>query len=164
MIESGIAKAEDFERIYPIFEEWAFVAGAEFSKEACLEEFQKVIADGLLVYVFDGEKPVAFLCAYCVNQFWAGYKIMAEHLWYVTPSHRGKGLGTLLIRFLEETAKIRGCKAVVVYANRYASDHPETAKKTLEGLDFKLFGYQMIKEVYHGKHDDQQNNDSAPKP
>lgn len=122
-----IAKLEDFEEIYNIFQR-VLAAGDTYSytpKEMTPERSLSywISAPGTHCYVADVEGKVEAMAAVRPNRTGRGDHV-ANASFIVDPDHRGKGIGRALGTYILERAKEQGYKAMqfnfVVSTNEHA--------------------------------------------
>jgi len=70
----------------------------------------------------------------------------------VDVNYRGKKLGKIILEFLEDKARLRGCRKIVLQARRNAVDFYKAQGYTLEEKTFLLFDaiqhYRMSKKLF----------------
>ena len=69
--------------------------------------------DGLPVLVAELQNTVAGFASFGPFRPWAAYKYTVEHSVYVNPSFRQKGIGTLLLRSIMESARSQNIHVMV---------------------------------------------------
>ena len=137
------ATADDFERVYPLFEQlWP---GKALNRTELEKVFTRGVAsetDELLCVVL--ENKVIGFCAYAiVNNLWQEGCISYLYAMIVDEKQRGKGYGTLLINEAIDRSKRRGMKRVELDSGFQR----EKAHQFYEKLGFEkrayLFSYTL---------------------
>lgn len=75
--------------------------------------YEKKLADGFPVLVFKEDNIVVGFATYGPFRAWPAYKYTIEHSVYVHKNHRGKHIGTALLRELIKTADEKGYATMV---------------------------------------------------
>jgi len=75
--------------------------------------YEKKVADGFPVLVFEENSLVIGFATFGPFRAWPAYKYTIEHSVYVHPSHRGKRVGSKLLRELIKIANGRGYATMV---------------------------------------------------
>jgi glucosamine-phosphate N-acetyltransferase len=103
---------QDFESIYSLLSQlWP---GKEFHKEALEKVFEKgLLSDKEVYYCVEIENKAAGFCSlYLKNSLWQEGNLGYIGELVIDKAHRGKGIGTELLKTVFEVAKEKGCKRV----------------------------------------------------
>ena len=137
------AKKEDFELVYPLFEQlWPT---KELHQEALREVFCRGVesdSDKLFCAVLDGD--LIGFCAYAImNNLWQEGRIYYIYALVVDEKHRGKGIGSAAIQEAVAKSKCQGMKRVELDCGF----HREMSHAFYEKLGFErrayLFSYAL---------------------
>jgi len=129
--------------LIPVLEEWRKESdGNEFgimpSVEKTASHLQSMIENQnckVLIMFGDDGKAVGFMGIAITNNPVADGKIASEHLWYVIPSCRGKGLS--LLRAGRIWAKENGCTHFMTTVSRVASKLHDSTCSIYERMGMK---------------------------
>lgn len=95
-----------------------------------------------LIGAFAGDRLAGVAGAWIATKIWCGPYLEIDNL-VVDPELRSSGVGTRLIRHLEEAARARGCKLLVL--DSYTSNHP--SHRLYQRLGFEIWGFHFVKPV-----------------
>jgi ribosomal protein S18 acetylase RimI-like enzyme len=95
-----------------------------------------------LIGAFVSEKLVGVAGAWIATKIWCGRYLEIDNL-VVDTAKRSAGIGGQLIRHLEEVARERECKIVVL--DSYTSNHP--SHRLYHRLGFEIWGFHFIKPI-----------------
>ena len=95
-----------------------------------------------LVGAFAGERLAGVAGAWIATKIWCGRYLEIDNL-VVDPEQRSSGVGSLLIRHLEETGRASDCKLLVL--DSYVSNHP--SHRLYHRLGFEIWGFHFIKPI-----------------
>jgi ribosomal protein S18 acetylase RimI-like enzyme len=105
-------RESDFERLLDLFQEFSVF---ERLPDKMINSLEKMNAEKEFIHGFvaeiAGQKIVGYASYFFCYYTWVGKSLYLDDL-YVQPEHRGKGIGTDLIRMVIETAKDTGCHKV----------------------------------------------------
>jgi GNAT superfamily N-acetyltransferase len=121
-------------------EEGAY-SSVEFDVEMtahCILEMVVKSPNGFGLIGYDGDKPVAMLAGGMSNYFFSRKLKAYDHVWFVTPEHRGKRTAVILLKKFLEWAKERGASEVFMGVTTNIA--PEKTGRLLEKLGFKHVG------------------------
>lgn len=104
--------------------------------ETILAEHPHYLAFGAFV---DGELA-AVASAWIATKIWCGRYLEIDNI-VVDPARRSSGLGSALIRHLEEIAREKDCNIAVL--DSYTSNHP--SHRLYHRLGFEIWGFHFIK-------------------
>jgi ribosomal protein S18 acetylase RimI-like enzyme len=91
---------------------------------------------------FDGARLAGLASAWIATKIWCGRYLEIDNL-VVDPGQRSSGVGSQLIRHLEQTAREKDCKTVVL--DSYVSNHP--SHRLYYRLGFEAWGFHFIKPI-----------------
>lgn len=80
--------------------------------------------------------------AWVATKIWCGRYLEIDNL-VVAPEHRGSGVGSALIRYLEELAVREECNLVVL--DSYTANQP--SHRLYHRLGFEIWGFHFVKPV-----------------
>lgn len=95
-----------------------------------------------LVGAFAGESLAGVAGAWIATKIWCGRYLEIDNL-VVDPGYRSQGIGSLLIGHLEETARGKDCKIVVL--DSYVSNQP--SHRLYHRLGFEIWGHHFVKPI-----------------
>lgn len=95
-----------------------------------------------LVGAYAGDTLAGVAAAWIATKIWCGRYLEIDNL-VVDPQQRSTGVGSLLIRHLEEIAREKDCKILVL--DSYVSNHP--SHRLYYRLGFEAWGYHFIKPI-----------------
>ncbi|WP_367873171.1 GNAT family N-acetyltransferase [Luteolibacter sp. Populi] len=111
--------------------------------EVLKERFETILAEHPHYHIFgafaEGELA-AVASAWIATKIWCGRYLEIDNL-VVDPGVRSSGLGTALIRHLEEFAREEGCLLVVL--DSYTSNH--ASHRLYHRLGFEIWGFHFVK-------------------
>ena len=113
------------------------------SKEVLQQRFETMLAEHphyLAFGAFVEGKLTALAGAWIATKIWCGRYLELDNL-VVDPGVRSSGLGTALIRHLEEFARLEGCNLAVL--DSYTSNHP--SHRLYHRLGFEIWGFHFVK-------------------
>jgi ribosomal protein S18 acetylase RimI-like enzyme len=93
-----------------------------------------------LIGAFVSGKLVGVAGAWIATKIWCGRYLEIDNL-VVHPSQRSAGIGGRLIHHLENVARDRECKIVVL--DSYTSNHP--SHRLYHRLGFEIWGFHFVK-------------------
>lgn len=89
---------------------------------------------------FTSGRLVGVAGAWIATKIWCGRYLEIDNL-VVSTEQRSSGIGSLLIRHLEELAHQRDCKIVIM--DSYTNNHP--SHRLYHRLGFEIWGFHFIK-------------------
>lgn len=89
---------------------------------------------------FTEGKLAALASAWIATKVWCGKYLELDNL-VVDPAQRSAGLGSALIRHLEELARAEGCNLAVL--DSYTSNH--ASHRLYHRLGFEIWGFHFVK-------------------
>ena len=95
-----------------------------------------------LVGEFTGERLVGVAGAWIATKIWCGRYLEIDNL-VVDPDQRSSGVGSRLIRHLEEIGRARDCTLLVL--DSYVSNHP--SHRLYHRLGFEIWGVHFVKPI-----------------
>ncbi len=95
-----------------------------------------------LIGAFSDETLVAVAGAWIATKIWCGRYLEIDNL-VVDPAQRSAGIGSLLIQHLENLARDRDCKLVVL--DSYTANHP--SHRLYHRLGFEIRGFHFVKSI-----------------
>jgi GNAT superfamily N-acetyltransferase len=107
----SLGKLKDIEN----FDELAKEHWLAFNTKA--PTFNKEFLQTLEVVIAKEEETVGYLFFFMYVSPYTAEKTCQADMYYLKPSYRGKGIGTKMFTFLEQTAKEQGCKRLVSSIN-----------------------------------------------
>lgn len=110
---------------------------------ALLERFETILREHPHYYpigAFLEGKLVGLAGVWIATKIWCGRYLELDNL-VVHPLHRSEGIGSLLIREIEQLAKEKECKLLVLdsYTSNYASH------RLYHRLGFEIWGFHFVK-------------------
>lgn len=93
-----------------------------------------------LLGAFSGDDLIGVAGAWIATKLWCGRYLEIDNL-VVRTSQRSTGVGTQLIAHLEEMARARDCKIMVL--DSYTNNHP--SHRLYHRLGFEIWGFHFIK-------------------
>jgi GNAT superfamily N-acetyltransferase len=107
------------------------------------ERLESILADHPHYHIhgafLEGELA-AVASAWIATKIWCGRYLEVDNL-VVHPDHRSAGLGTALIRRLEEIGREQGCNLAVL--DSYTSNH--ASHRLYHRLGFEIWGFHFVK-------------------
>jgi len=140
-----LLRREDIDKLMPLIKDFHYAIKAKRyalfeDSEMSWREWlgQCVDNDGLMCAVLEeGTEFIGFITAVQTSAFWnPSIRIACETSLWVSESKRGQGLGTLLIKALEEWARV--INADIVSAGSSSRLFPKQAGKLLRSQGFEL--------------------------
>ena len=125
----------------------------EFSSAAVCEAGLRVRGDPLrrsenCWIAYAGEKPVGYLAATCVQNFYNWRLIATQQMWYVLPEFRGSRAGVRLVRAFEEWARERRCEAIYMgVEHNVANAETERTAHLIGRLGYSMRGTYAVKHI-----------------
>ncbi len=101
-----------------------------------------------LVGAFADDQLVGVAGAWIATKIWCGRYLEIDNL-VVDPGQRSSGVGSLLIRHLEEIGRARDCKLLVL--DSYVSNHP--SHRLYHRLGFEIWGFHFVRPIGDWKGD-----------
>jgi ribosomal protein S18 acetylase RimI-like enzyme len=95
-----------------------------------------------LIGAFSGSSLVGVVGAWVATKIWCGRYLEIDNL-VVADSHRSSGIGSQLISHLEEVARARDCKILVL--DSYTANTP--SHRLYHRLGFEIWGFHFVKPV-----------------
>lgn len=95
---------------------------------------------------FSDGKLAGLAGAWIATKIWCGRYLEVDNL-VVAEDHRSSGIGSLLMKYLEELAHERGCKVVVL--DSYASN--TASHRLYYRLGFEIWGFHFVKPIGNWK-------------
>ena len=95
-----------------------------------------------LIGAFAGDHLAGVAGAWIATKIWCGRYLEIDNL-VVDPAQRSTGVGSRLIRHLEETGRARDCKLLVL--DSYVSNHP--SHRLYHRLGFEIWGFHFVKPI-----------------
>jgi GNAT superfamily N-acetyltransferase len=123
-----------------LHEEGAY-SSVEFDVEMtahCIMEMLVKNPDGFGLIGYDGGEPVAMLAGGVSNYIFSRKRKSYDHVWFVTPAHRGKRTAVILLKKFLEWSKERGASEVFMGVTTNIA--PEKTGRLFEKLGFKHVG------------------------
>ena len=111
--------------------------------EVLQQRFETILAEHPHYHAFGAfveGKLTALAGAWIATKIWCGKYLELDNL-VVDPGVRSSGLGTALIRHLEEFARAEGCNLAVL--DSYTSNHP--SHRLYHRLGFEIWGFHFVK-------------------
>ena len=157
------AKPDDLTSILEIYNEAILNTTAVYDyKPHTMEErtawYEKKVSDGFPVLVFAENNVVVGFAAFGPFRIWSAYKYTIEHSIYVQKSHRGKHIGTALLKELLKIANAQGYATMVAGIDAsnegsrimheklgfsYSGTLQRVGYKFGKWLDLSLYQYQL---------------------
>lgn len=113
--------------------------------EVVAERLHTVLADHphyQLVGAFSGGKLLGLSGAWIATKIWCGRYLEIDNI-VIDEASRSLGIGSLLVNYLEEIARERDCKVVVL--DSYASNCPSHRFYYRQG--FEIWGFHFVKAI-----------------
>lgn len=95
-----------------------------------------------IIGAFEGSRLVGVCGAWVATKIWCGRYLEIDNL-VVDPDCRSGGVGTQLMRHLEETAREKNCNLLVL--DSYTNNHP--SHRLYHRLGFEIWGFHFIKPI-----------------
>lgn len=126
------AKEEDFPRMLEMgrafFIESGFNQEAEWDDESTLVMFRQVLSGGGLFVSDYGGQLVGMVGALAFPFYFNAHHMTAQELfWWVSPEYRRGVSGMKLLRAVEQWAKDKGCKTMMMISLPKLADSPAAA-------------------------------------
>lgn len=109
------------------------------------ERLETILADHPhyeLFGAFTGDQLAGLAGAWIATKIWCGRYLEVDNL-VVSEDHRSSGIGSLLVKHLEELAKERDCKVMVL--DSYASN--TASHRLYYRLGFEIWGFHFVKPI-----------------
>lgn len=113
------------------------------------ERLETILADHPhyeLFGAFAGDKLAGLAGAWIATKIWCGRYLEVDNL-VVSEDHRSSGIGSLLMKHLEELAKKQDCKVMVL--DSYASN--TASHRLYYRLGFEIWGFHFVKPIGNWK-------------
>lgn len=108
--------------------------------ELDLPRYRRLQDEGRLIWIvaFDDDQPIGYSSHFWYRDLHFNERIAADDIWYVKPSHRGKGVGRELKRL--GLMYLRKAGVVKTYDLIRGTEH----SPTMENLGYKRWGTRWI--------------------
>ncbi|MEO8617480.1 MAG: GNAT family N-acetyltransferase [Luteolibacter sp.] len=115
------------------------------------ERLQTLLADHAhyqIIGAFSDTILIGVAGAWVATKIWCGRYLEIDNL-VVDPIHRSSGVGNRLIRHLEDVARERDCKIIVL--DSYTANRP--SHRLYHRLGFEIWGFHFVKAIGDWKGD-----------
>jgi len=107
-----------------------------------LEAIQNEHAHYQLFGAYDGDELVGVCSAWVATKIWCGKYLEIDNM-VVRDDQRSRGVGTQLMKHMEQLGKEQGCKVLVL--DSYTSNH--ASHRLYQRMGFEIWGFHFIKPV-----------------
>jgi GNAT superfamily N-acetyltransferase len=129
------------EKLYTILPLAFLLNGERIPMEVLQNRLTEMIPMGYkCIGVYDQEKLIGICGVWVLNKLYAGKHVEPDNV-IVSPQYQGKGIGELMLDFLNDYAKEIGCERAEV--NCYAKN--VRGKKFWENQGYEALGIHLIK-------------------
>lgn len=115
----------------------------ELSAEAYASLLDEMISKSYRqVAAYEGEELLGVVAYWIIPRLWAGHTLDLDNF-VVAPAARSKGVGAMMLKYIEDKAHELGCSRVVLDA--YTVNFK--AQKFYLMHDYRQLGFHLVKEV-----------------